>query len=515
MAANVFMITNVGDLTKPESSTLPDSTALQGGSRLQGSLLLTLTLLGSLLRLHLLNTPMRGDESYTYLHFVSRPLARALTDYSIPNNHLFYTLLAHVSVRLFGNHPWSLRLPALLAGIALIPITFVSLRRLYGDGAALMASGLVASMGTLVDYSTNARGYTIVLCWFLVLVWSGVRILDDEKNLLLWGAFILSIVIGTYTVPSMLFPSVIVAGWLVAAFLFGERRGRFRGFVARLAVSGLITGTTIFALYFPVLHASGAQTIKNAFSWIPHVGSPGAALRVTTSGLVSQWKLDFPIVLLFLLAVGALWTIIRHDRVAKISCPPILLVGVLASGAYVAATRIDAWQRMLIFLLPLFFISGCAGLLALAAKRRRIAPVALTTLVLSIAVVLGLSVVVAHNIENNPETRGSIYKQGLPVATFLAGYIRPTDRVVVLDNHAGQLVVPYYFTELGLGLIHFQACCPANDRILVVAARATGGAHTESWAARFGPGKWSSPHLIRSVGDIGIFELDPLRPHRD
>ncbi|MGZ4120650.1 MAG: hypothetical protein ACXVQS_08330, partial [Actinomycetota bacterium] len=155
------------------------------------------------------------------------------------------------------------------------------------------------------------------------------------------------------------------------------------------------------------------------------------------------------------------------------------------------------------------------GLLALAAKRRRIAPVALTTLVLSIAVVLGLSVVVAHNIENNPETRGSIYKQGLPVATFLAGYIRPTDRVVVLDNHAGQLVVPYYFTELGLGLIHFQACCPANDRILVVAARATGGAHTESWAARFGPGKWSSPHLIRSVGDIGIFELDPLRPHRD
>src|SRR2546430_17708472 len=60
--------------------------------------------------------PMRYDESYSFLHFVARPLDIGLTRYPLPNNHVFQTLLAHVAWLVFGDDPPVLRLPALVAG---------------------------------------------------------------------------------------------------------------------------------------------------------------------------------------------------------------------------------------------------------------------------------------------------------------------------------------------------------------------------------------------------------------
>jgi Dolichyl-phosphate-mannose-protein mannosyltransferase len=100
------------------------------------------------LRVAYLDVPLRYDEATTYDNFVSKPLYVALANYATPNNHLLNTLLAKISVGLFGNEPWAIRLPALLAGLALVPATLAFARVFYGRTAALLAAALVAASST-------------------------------------------------------------------------------------------------------------------------------------------------------------------------------------------------------------------------------------------------------------------------------------------------------------------------------------------------------------------------------
>jgi hypothetical protein len=65
--------------------------------------------------------PFKHDEAYTVTVFANQPLWGALSDYHLPNNHLFHTLLVHLTYSLFGYSQWAVRLPALLAGIAQHP----------------------------------------------------------------------------------------------------------------------------------------------------------------------------------------------------------------------------------------------------------------------------------------------------------------------------------------------------------------------------------------------------------
>src|SRR5687767_1863319 len=101
-----------------------------------------------------LGQPMRYDEAVTYMYFVRLPWSEALSTYTYPNNHLFHTLLAKASVTVFGNLPWALRLPAFVAGVLVVPATYMVARAIYGSRPALFAAAIVATSGTLVLYST-------------------------------------------------------------------------------------------------------------------------------------------------------------------------------------------------------------------------------------------------------------------------------------------------------------------------------------------------------------------------
>jgi len=67
--------------------------------------LLIIAAIGAVLRLALLDQPMRYDEAYTFIVYASQPLGQALVTYSAPNNHLFHTLLVHLTT--FGGTYYS------------------------------------------------------------------------------------------------------------------------------------------------------------------------------------------------------------------------------------------------------------------------------------------------------------------------------------------------------------------------------------------------------------------------
>lgn len=159
--------------------------------------------LGVVLRVQNLNQPMRFDEAYTYLYFASQSWTRIVSDYSLPNNHILHSLLVHFCVRLWGNAPAVIRLPSLLAGIAVIPATYAAGRCFVDEPSALLAAGLVSTSTALTLYATDARGYSLVcLCFLALLVLA--QYIAHSRNIAAWTLFVLFAVIGLYTIPIMI-----------------------------------------------------------------------------------------------------------------------------------------------------------------------------------------------------------------------------------------------------------------------------------------------------------------------
>ncbi len=222
-----------------------------------------LTLAALLARLPFLSRPMQHDESYTFVTFASAPLKEALTDYNLPNNHLFHTLLVHISYVLFGDAPWAVRLPALLAGILIVPAAYGLASRLYNRHSAILVAALAAAAPVLISYSTNARGYTI-LAVLTLLTWSLGTYVRRQPNAAAWLLLGILGALGFYTVPVFLNPYGILFTWLFLSAIFGDTgpayptRWRFLGW---MFAAGMVTVVLTTLLYLPVFSVSGLHAV--------------------------------------------------------------------------------------------------------------------------------------------------------------------------------------------------------------------------------------------------------------
>src|SRR5450759_3939875 len=106
--------------------------------------LVLIFLCGLGLRIYFLFQPLTLDEAGTYIQFASHPLSLGLSYYPVPGNHLLNTFFIHFSTRLFGSAEWAIRLPALIFGMLILPVTYVVIRRLLGKYPALFAFTFVA-----------------------------------------------------------------------------------------------------------------------------------------------------------------------------------------------------------------------------------------------------------------------------------------------------------------------------------------------------------------------------------
>lgn len=207
-----------------------------------------LILVGAWLRIAHLDLGMRYDEAYTVWRYASRSTALVLADYSLPNNHVFHTLLVHLTGRgLGGWDPWIVRLPALAAGITLIPATFATFGRMVGVTAGLVTAALVAGSSALVDYSVNARGYTIAAMLGIVgvaLAWE-VRRGARSPGRLVIGLGLVGAT-GLWTVPVFAFAWGGALLWMLAPgsdlptrerLLVGVSTGGYRSWVQPCSTS--------------------------------------------------------------------------------------------------------------------------------------------------------------------------------------------------------------------------------------------------------------------------------------
>ena len=203
-------------------------------------------------RLSDLDRPIQYDEAYTYIKYVSRPFWHAIHTYNLPNNHVFHSLCAWLSVRVFGDGQQALRLPVFLAGIALVPMCYLLGKRASGSLSGLVAAALAGASYHLVDYSVNARGYGMQAALYVFSLWLAPKMVSQTGlGTVIWLSMALALAM--FTVPTLVFGAGTVFIWALWLVL-QQRAGQRKKALLRIVLAGLFSSVFTLALYAPVIH---------------------------------------------------------------------------------------------------------------------------------------------------------------------------------------------------------------------------------------------------------------------
>lgn len=157
----------------------------------------------------------------------------------------------------FGTSELSLRLPSLLAGMAVIIVTILLARAMgWPKKAALLAAGLVALAPQQIYYSSEARNYELVT---LGLAVAALGLIQRRYRLAVVGSLL------------ALYLHHVAGLFVGAVWLAGLRRER------RYWLAGAVTGLLWLPNGWFLLHQSG--NISGGY-WMPAVTSPGRLLSV-------------------------------------------------------------------------------------------------------------------------------------------------------------------------------------------------------------------------------------------
>ncbi len=477
-------------------------------SRLETATLIAIIVVGTAVRLAFLFRPMQLDEAYTYNEYASKPVLDGLSWYTLPNNHLLNTLLIHVSTVVLGNEPWVVRLGALAAGLGLIPATYALTRRLCGPPEALLAAALVAASEPLIDYSTNARGYTVVALATVLLALTAERIVADSRGGRVWDwvGFTILPVVGCFAIPIMLYPYGGIVLWLVLGARGWGRRSRSRLRLDRLVLSGVVAALLTVVLYLPALIRMGlARVALN-----PYVAPrpPGDVVRglIRTLGLAwLQWNSDLPraVAALFVLAWAAsLVRLVFRGR--GCAGPSRLLLTVLGFSLVAALVqRVVPYDRVWLFALPLYLACIAEGLAGVLERLRLPAPFRPG---LALLLAAGLALCVLRGESLAPRAWGTLH-HGHAIAALLKPILRADDGVAVLTPCDAPLKYEFLRQQIPVEYLYDYQLARAR-RLFVAVDRRQKQELDEVLAGCAVPAaRFTLSRVVHDYGDTVLYEL--------
>ncbi|MGA7794172.1 MAG: glycosyltransferase family 39 protein [Candidatus Acidiferrales bacterium] len=402
---------------------------------------------------------MRYDEAYSVTTYASRPLYVGLSLYTQPNNHLFHTFLVHVVYVLCGNRPWALRMPAFFAGLLLVPTTYVAARSLYRTEGAILAAALAACSSVLIEYSTNARGYTLVCLFFTMLIPTGAYLIRNQ-GWTAWLLFSIFATLGFYTIPIMLYPVGGLAVWVLLCAVTGDAKSPGR-VVSGLFVAGLLTAVLTTVLYSPVFALSGpASVFANS---VVRPLSTRVFLTELPVSFVSTWRYwnrGLPLLLIIVLAAGFGISLICHIRCSRFRIPlPLALAAWIAPVLFIQ--RVVPFERVWTFALPLYLTASAAGLALVATWLLSRLPIrhGMTLVVVAVSLWTAWYVRRSDLFYSINEGRGM-----QDTAMYLKPRLNTGDSVLVALPSLAPL--EYYFLKQDIPIAYLNA--PVSHRLFVV-----------------------------------------------
>jgi hypothetical protein len=200
--------------------------------------------------------PIFIDEAFSYVHFVSKGFLISASYYPGPNNHIFYSELCVITDLIFDDPLLVMRLPAFVTGLILSFLLFLVLKKYLGFQISLLSTIIFSLSEQTNFYSSQGRGYILFTFFVFLSVYSlGQFLFNDRKFHLL--LFVLSSVLGFYTLPVFLFPFASMFLW--SLFIMWKKRDR-NLFYKSIAIYSLIA-VLVLILYLPVLLLNPPEVI--------------------------------------------------------------------------------------------------------------------------------------------------------------------------------------------------------------------------------------------------------------
>ena len=426
-----------------------------------------LTLLAFLLRIFLINRPMQHDEAYSAVVFAFEPLRNGLSDYHFPNNHVFHTFLVHIAYKLFGPFEWAVRLPAFIASVLLAPLGFILAKRWYRDQIAIVSAIFIAVFPVLIHYAVNARGYSLMALFTLILFILGDYV-KHHKNPAAWFLIAIAGALGFYTLPIMAYPLAVFYAWMGLIWIFRlfDKQYSISSFFTHFFSTGILTSILGLGLYTPIFLNWGFKSILAN----PYVSPMEQSLYLQTvnSRLSDLWSVVNQGIIPgfgFLLLLGFILSIFYHRKTSREDIP-LQTLSLLIISILVAIQRPNIFPRTWVFYYPLLLIWATAGWLTLFSQigkntqKNRLIQTILISLFTVIIFINGLSYVIAEV----PESRrlaGDVEQATI----FLGTQLNPDDIVVITATDDAAMW--FYFEKYALGREYFYRDRPFKRAFIV------------------------------------------------
>ena len=339
----------------------------------------------SLFRLPGLGVPLASDELATVSLWAQMPYLKIFSNYQYPNNHIFLSLVLSFLLKTFGLKEWLLRMPLLICGMVSICQGYYLGRRLSRSSTVgFFTAFLMAICEKHIFYSTNARGYLVIMVLAMIVVNCLLNRLEGHSfkakklsNRISGGGAFLGWVgiwlVGTWTVPTFLFFEVSVAIFIVGLLLAGNRLPTFQRVYLLLPLASCVAGSIGFYLQYFVLIDSGM--LAHASSYAAKTTWP-----LLFPEILEEWIKPFELasILLFLFVLMALRKIFQKNQNWAFLLVCVWLGPVLVScvGFFLEKLPGLPHPRTFFYLQPFFIFLGVMGareawlVLLIAVKRK-------------------------------------------------------------------------------------------------------------------------------------------------
>lgn len=338
---------------KPLLTRVPDATRV--GTVTTVVALGALLVLGSVVRFRHIDLGLTYDEINAAEIFFDRKVSAVPITYSSSNNHIFYSLCANISGKVFGKTDLGYRLPAIVFGLASIVAVWYLAAHVLTRRDALVAAALICFSYRHIWFSQEARGYTALMLYGTLGLAQFVRALRTGRTRD-WVLYAAAMLIAVYT---HLFAAFLVAGSTLGYLCVAAARRELRSVQTRrvLTSAALIAlGTcTLYSVVMPQMwqHYTNHLAIK------------------TTHPLAFTWRFPVDVLHSFVLGHGhpvltlafgllALTGFVsiasaRPGTALFLVMPALLAMAALGAGGTVACTR------YFLFFLPSFLVLVARG----------------------------------------------------------------------------------------------------------------------------------------------------------
>ena len=321
-------------------------------------IVLAILALGLGLRVYQLDSELWLDEILLRTRYAPLEFRQLLSTYDSQNHQPLYSILARLSFLAAGATDWSVRVPAVILGVASLWAVWWFGRTVASASEAWLAALILAVSYHHVWFSQNARGYTAMLLVALLATGVFLRLCEGNgrQHRLAWSYGVL-MALGTYTHLTMAFMAIghALALLLSTPWVVPAARRRVVWPMAAIGLSALVT----LVLYAPMLpqvwHQVTMPTMEGvAVEWTGAGWMVREGVRVLAQGIPGG--LATVGVALAVLGVGV-WNYWRQSRLTTL----VMFGPVAVTLVAILAARHNLWPRFFFFAAGFFVLAALRG----------------------------------------------------------------------------------------------------------------------------------------------------------